>query len=419
MPHVGVNLPSGSTALALLPLAVLLVGLAVYALVRLVRAPSAPYLPKWVWALLIMVCVPWGALAYLLVRRQTSTGSLQPHPPVHATEPAVSASGPAAPDALPSSDGTVLVSTVALTRDYGAGAGLFAVDLRVPRGAVYGLVGPNGAGKTTLLNILTGLRRADRGGVHLGVPRHAVAVCPDVPQFEPWLTAYEVVDLARYYVAPHLGADAVSRTLALTGLADVADRRVGDFSRGMTQRLGLAAALVGDPQLLLLDEPTAALDPAGRAEILDLVGGMRGRRTVIFSSHILADVQRVADTVGVLRAGRLLYQGPTRILIDDHLDPRWLLRLSGPVDTVVTRLRNESWVRRADALDGDRIGVEADSVRHGEEGIPRVIASCGAGLVACEPMAADLESAFLALTRTPPVDAALAPVGTIGMEEPS
>jgi ABC-2 type transport system ATP-binding protein len=167
------------------------------------------------------------------------------------------------------------------------------------------------------------LRHADRGDVHIGVPRGAVAVCPDVPEFEAWLTAFEVVDLARHYVAPHLAGGAVIQALALTGLADVADRRAGSFSRGMTQRLGLAAALVGDPQLLLLDEPTAALDPAGRAEILDLIGGMRGRRTVIFSSHILADVQRVADMVGVLRAGRLLYQGQTRVLIDEHLDPRW------------------------------------------------------------------------------------------------
>jgi ABC-2 type transport system ATP-binding protein len=170
---------------------------------------------------------------------------------------------------------------------------------------------------------------------------------------------------------------------------------------------------------LLLDEPTAALDPAGRAEILDLVGGMRGRRTVIFSSHILAEVQRVADMVGVLRAGRLLYQGPTRMLIDEHLDPRWLLRLSGPVDRVVSELRNQSWVRRVDVVDGDRTRVEADSVWHGEQGIPRAVASCRGGLVACEPIAADVESAFLALTRTLPVDKAPMSVGMSRMEERS
>jgi ABC-2 type transport system ATP-binding protein len=418
MPHIPINLPSGSTALALLPLAVLALGLIAYALVQLVRAPAPPYLPKWAWAVVIVLSVPWGALAYLVLRARTaSTGGVQPLPRAHTSEPAAPVSTPPAPPVPRSSRDAVLVSTVSLTRDYGAGAGLFDVALRVPRGAVYGLVGPNGAGKSTLLSILSGLRHADRGAVSIGVPRTAIAVCPDVPEFEPWLTAYEVVDLARHYVAPHLAGNVVTETLALTGLAEVADRRVGGFSRGMTQRLGLAAALVGDPQLLLLDEPTAALDPAGRAETLDLVGGMRGRRTVIFSSHILADVQRVADMVGVLRAGHLLYQGQTRVLIDEHLDPRWVLRLSGPVGDVVTELRNQPWVRRVELLEGDRIHVEADSVRHGEQGIPRVLASRDAGLVACEPLAADLESAFLALTRTLPTDKTPMPAGMTRMEE--
>jgi ABC-2 type transport system ATP-binding protein len=200
-------------------------------------------------------------------------------------------------------------------------------------------------------------------------------------------------------VAPALGADEVLRTLALTGLYEHAHRRVGGFSRGMTQRLGLAAALVGDPRLLLLDEPTSALDPAGRAEILDLVAGMRGRRTVIFSSHILADVQRVADQVGVLRAGRLLYQGETRALIDEHLVPRWEIRLGSPVEPVVAALRAQPWTRQVDAVDDERVRLDADTLAHGEAGIPRVLAGCGARLVACEPLAADLEAAFLALTR--------------------
>jgi ABC-2 type transport system ATP-binding protein len=226
-----------------------------------------------------------------------------------------------------------------------------------------------------------------------------VAVCPDVPEFEPWLTAYEVVDLARHYVAPLLGPEAVWRALETAGLTGAADRRVGGFSRGMTQRLGLAAALVGDPQLLLLDEPTSALDPAGRAEILDLIAAMRGRRTVIFSSHILADVQRVADQVGVLRAGRLLYQGATAALVDEHLHPSWVIRLSGPTDHVIAKLIGQPWTRRVEPLAPDRLRVDADTLEHGERGIPEVLASCQARLVACEPLAADLEAAFLALTR--------------------
>ncbi|GAA0808139.1 ABC transporter ATP-binding protein [Spirilliplanes yamanashiensis] len=384
-----------TTALALLPVALLLVGLAAYALVRLARAERAPYLPKWVWAPLIVLSMPWGAVAYLLLARG-STGPVTAGgavPPTTPPAPPVLSPGPQSGTDAP------MVATHGLTRDYGAGAGLFGVDLRVPRGVVYGLVGPNGAGKSTLLSILTGTRRADSGTVELGVPRTAVAVCPDVPEFEPWLTAYEVVDLARHYVAPRLGPGAVWDALRLTGLGDAAGRRVGGFSRGMTQRLGLAAALVGDPELLLLDEPTSALDPAGRAEMLDLVAAMRGRRTVVFSSHILADVQRVADHVGVLRAGVLLYQGSTRTLVDEHLAPRWLIRLSGAAEDVAGKLRAQPWVRRVELRDAGEIRVDADTMRHGERGIPEVLASCGAGLVACEPLAADLETAFLALTN--------------------
>jgi ABC-2 type transport system ATP-binding protein len=287
---------------------------------------------------------------------------------------------------------------VGLTRDYG-GTGLFDVALRVPRDCVYGLVGPNGAGKTTLLSIITGMRHADRGTVEVAVPRRLVAVCPDVPEFDGWLSAFEVVDLARSMVAPGRVAGDVLAALRTAGLGDSARRRAGGFSRGMTQRLGLACALVGDPRLLILDEPTSALDPAGRAEVLSLVARLRGRCTVIFSSHILADVQRVADHVGVLRAGRLLYQGPTRELIDTYLRPRWLLRVAGDPAPAIAAIQAQPWATRVEHLGGSELRVDATSLDAGEHGIPTALATCGARQVSCEPLAADLESAFLALTQ--------------------
>jgi len=295
------------------------------------------------------------------------------------------------------SDGPA-VTTVGLTRDYG-GTGLFDVGLRVPRDCVYGLVGPNGAGKTTLLSIITGMRHADRGTVVVAVPRRHVAVCPDVPEFDGWLSAFEVVDLARSMVTPEGGARDVLSALHTAGLGASADRRVGGFSRGMTQRLGLACALVGDPRLLILDEPTSALDPAGRAEVLSLVARLRGRCTVIFSSHILADVQRVADHVGILRAGHLLYQGPTQQLIDTYLRPRWLLRVADDPAPVIAVIQAQPWATRVEHLGSSEFRVDATSLDAGERGIPAALAACGARLVSCEPLAADLESAFLALTK--------------------
>src|SRR5690349_18631532 len=399
MPFAAINLPSGATALALLPLIVLVLALVAYTLVRLLRAEQVAYLPKWAWALIVVLVIPWGAVAYLVMARSDGGTVTMPTP--------AASTVPAAPTPV-AVTGPPVVTTSGLTRDYGGGAGLFDVDLRVPHGAVYGLVGPNGVGKSTLLSILTGVRRADHGSVDITMPRSRVAVCPDVPDFEAWLTAYEVVDLARFYVAPDRGPDAVWSALRAAGLAEDAGRRVGGFSRGMTQRLGLAAALVGDPDLLVLDEPTSALDPAGRAEILDLVAAMRGQRTVLVSSHLLADVQRVPGHVGLLRRRRRLYQGGTRALVDEHLTPSWVLRLGSPAADVLAKLHGEPWVKRVERLDEERIRVDADTIEHGERGIPAVLASCRARMVACEPLAADLEAAFLALTKDVPLTKGLA-----------
>jgi ABC-2 type transport system ATP-binding protein len=384
---------------ALVPVLALIIGLDAFCLINLVRAKSVRNAPKLAWAIVILVVsAPFGALLYLFFgmdRRGT---------------PAAAPAGPVAPPVTappsvvtrPAQAGArMVVTTTGLTRDYG-GNGLFSVDLAVPFGSVYGLVGLNGAGKTTLLSILSGTRHADGGSVHLAVDRSRVAVCPDVPDFDAWLTASEVVDLACSLVSPGRDYGAVAAALRTAGLADAASRRVGGFSRGMLQRLGLACALVSDPELLILDEPTSALDPAGRAEMLDLVAGMRGRRTVIFSSHILADVQRVADQVGILRDGRLLYEGGARELIESYLTPRWLVRIAGDIGPVAGAMAAAGWATNVERAGPEMLSVEASNLEAGERGIPAVLAGCGARQVSCEPAAADLESAFLALTSGVP-----------------
>lgn len=387
-----------SLAPALIPALALVVGLDVFCLVNIARSKSVRNAPKLAWVIVIVaVSAPLGALLYLFfgMDRNARRGGTTPTPP------AVESAAPPVVLQIATSGtpprGRLVVTTSSLTKDYG-GNGLFGVDLAVPLGCVYGLVGLNGAGKTTLLSILSATRRPSSGGASVTVDRRRVAVCPDVPDFEPWLTAREVVDLARALVAPELGPAVVTTALRTVGLTDSADRRVGGFSRGMIQRLGLACALVSDPELLILDEPTSALDPIGRADVLDLVARMRGQRTVIFSSHILADVQRVADHVGILRDGRLIYQGTARDLIDTYLSPRWLIRIADNVEPVAAALAATGWATGVEALGTDVIKVAATSMEAGERGIPAVIAACGARQVSCEPAAADLESAFLALT---------------------
>ena len=290
------------------------------------------------------------------------------------------------------------VRTDALRKEYGATVALDDVGLRVGRGSVYGLVGPNGAGKSTLLGILGGLRRPTAGVVTLEVPVGRMAVMPDTPRFEPWLTAREVVDLSRRLVAPQLPAARADEALAQAGLADVAGRRVGGFSRGMLQRLGIAATIVGEPELLMLDEPCSALDPVGRYEVLELVSRLGRERTVLFSSHILSDVQRVCDTVGVLGEGRLLYQGALEDLLTERVTPAYLLRLRPPVGPTVAELRPQPWVLGLEEIGRGALRVEISSIADAEVGLVAALARAGASVVSIEPVAADLEAVFLELT---------------------
>jgi ABC-2 type transport system ATP-binding protein len=292
----------------------------------------------------------------------------------------------------------LIAATHGLVKRYGTATALDGVDLAVPRGAIYGLVGPNGAGKTTLLSILAGLRSTTSGRVELAMDRRRIGVVPDVPDFEPWLTAREVVALSARLAGAAGGADVLDAVLGRAGLLDDARRRVGGFSRGMRQRLGLAAAMAGNPELLILDEPAAALDPAGRRQMLDLIASLRGRMTVIFSSHILADVQETCDSIGVLRAGRLLYQGPLEELLVGRAAPAFDLRVRPPVDALVAALREQPWVNAVEASASGRIRVAVNSSAAAEAGLPRVLAGAGAHVTSLAPASADLEHVFLELT---------------------
>ena len=196
-----------------------------------------------------------------------------------------------------------------LTKRYGKLTALAGLDLTLHDGTVHGLVGPNGAGKTTMLLIISGLRRKTSGEITFGVPTNKVMLMPDTPDFFPLLTAREIVDLARYPFRKEVSEESVTEVIELVGLGDSIDRRVGGFSRGMKQRLGLAATLIGEPQLLLLDEPCSALDPIGRREILDVIFRLRSKSTVLFSTHLLSDVEAVCDSVTVVDHGKALYGG--------------------------------------------------------------------------------------------------------------
>ncbi len=291
-----------------------------------------------------------------------------------------------------------MITTHALTKRYGATTALDAVDLVVPDGSIYGLVGPNGAGKTTLLGILSGLRAPTSGTVTIDAAPSEIAVLSDTPRFDRWLRGSEVVALAQNLTDPTGSPERVAGVLDQTGLKEAANRRVGGYSRGMLQRLGIAATLVGNPRLVLLDEPASALDPQGRREVLDLIARLRGTATVLFSSHILTDVQEVCDTVGILGEGRLLFQGPLHQLLVGSAVPRYFVRLRGNAAPVAAALRKARWVTSVETSEGGGLVVQVTSLTDAETLLPKALADAGAAVVSFGPEEVSLERAFLGLT---------------------
>lgn len=292
---------------------------------------------------------------------------------------------------------TAIVTTEGLTKRYKDTTALAGIDLSVSRGIVYGLVGPNGAGKTTLIGILAGLRKPTSGTATVG--SSSVRVLPDTPAFDPWLTAREVVELARNLTAPEATDHDVIEVLHEAGLADAADRKVKGFSRGMLQRLGIAAAVIGEPELLLFDEPAAALDPAGRREVLDLIDRIKGRATVVFSSHILGDVQQVSDEIGILRQGELIYQGSLAGLLEGRSGNAYIVTLRTGHDEVAAAISEQPWASSAVVPGDGTVAVAVTDMGAAEQHLVSVLAASGHRVVSVQPDVESLEQVFLEVTK--------------------
>ncbi|HVG33613.1 MAG TPA: ABC transporter ATP-binding protein [Pyrinomonadaceae bacterium] len=220
-----------------------------------------------------------------------------------------------------------MIETRQLTRRFGAQLAVDELNLQAPEAGVYGFLGPNGAGKTTAIRMLLGLIRADAGEVHLfGAPLAAnrqrlmrrVGALVEAPSLYPHLTGRENLEVTRRMLgAPRALID---RALDIVKLTEDAHRRVREYSLGMRQRLGLALALLNKPELLILDEPTNGLDPAGIHEMRDLLRRLPAEFgvTVFLSSHLLSEVEQIASHIGIIHQGRLLFQGTLSELQDKH-----------------------------------------------------------------------------------------------------
>lgn len=298
----------------------------------------------------------------------------------------------------------------ALTKSFGPTIALDHIDLVVKPGLVFGFLGRNGAGKTTALRILAGLARPTAGTARvLGhdvtnaseAVRQRIGFLPDVPAFYPWMTARECLAFAGRL----FGLDAAtihSRTdslLEMTGLASVATR-VGGFSRGMKQRLGIAQALINAPSLLMLDEPTSALDPIGRKEVLEIVASLRGRTTVFFSSHILGDVERVCDAVAILERGRIVASAGIAELTARANANQVVVELESDDNaTLVARaLADKAWLKTIDTRERS-LHMTVSDLSAAQREIPAAIAATGSALRRFEIDEASLEDVFVRLVE--------------------
>jgi ABC-2 type transport system ATP-binding protein len=303
------------------------------------------------------------------------------------------------------------IETRGLSKRFGDVLALDGLDLSVPSGSIFGFLGPNGAGKTTTLRLLTGLGRpsagtADvdgvsiaRGGLELA---SRIGYLDQDPRFYGWMTGRELLELAAraYGLAGQRLKTRVDDTLQMIGLSEAGRRRIGGYSGGMRQRLGVGQAILPRPRVLFLDEPVSALDPAGRRDVLDLIGSLRGTVTIVMSTHILNDVERVCDRVAILDRGRLITEAPIDELLAREAKPVIEIDPEPGQDAAVARLvellEATPWSRDV-RLQHGLIRVSVSDAEAAAAGALPIVVAAEVRLARFEHVRPSLEDVFLQL----------------------
>ncbi|HEY8239330.1 MAG TPA: ABC transporter ATP-binding protein [Candidatus Limnocylindrales bacterium] len=286
-----------------------------------------------------------------------------------------------------------------LKKQYGQIEALAGLTMTVGRGEVFGFLGPNGAGKTTTVKLLLGLARPTSGsGKVLGAPmgdlatRRKIGYLPELFRYQPWLKAREVLMLHGELagIAATRRGPAADEALGIVGLADRANDLVGKFSKGMQQRLGIGAALLGEPALIILDEPTSALDPVGRVDVRGIVRAASDRGAAVFlNSHLLSEVEQVCDRVAILDHGRVVASGE----LDDVLGrAETLIRVTGLSTTDLAAIEPFG----PPTLDGDMLAIRPMDAERVPELVAQLV-SMGAKVHEVRSGRSSLEQRFLAL----------------------
>lgn len=294
-----------------------------------------------------------------------------------------------------------VIATHGLKRSFGSKVAVDGINLLVPSGAIYGFLGPNGAGKTTTIRMLLGLAAPDMGSIAvLGLPMpqqratilRRVGAMVETPTHYEHLTGRENLDITRRLLGFH--SREIDRVLAIVELENASREKVAGFSLGMRQRLGIARALLGRPQLLILDEPTNGLDPDGIRDVRTLLRTLPAREgcTVMLSSHLLAEVEQIATHIGMMWRGRLIAQGPLREVIGAR---------AGPVELDVDRPMEAIRLLSARGLSvftpqSHRIEVRGEA---NSADINALLTGAGIAVSRLAPRAATLEDLYVGLTR--------------------
>lgn len=309
----------------------------------------------------------------------------------------------------------IVIQTNGLSKSYKNALALKSLDLSVRRNSIFGFLGPNGAGKTTTIKLLLGLIFPTSGRATVfgkDIMRDSVTIRSHIgylsqnPRFYEHLTARQIL---RYSAGFYLKGPKdeierrVAETLELVGLSDIADRRTKDFSGGELQRVGIGQAQVHYPDLLILDEPAASLDPVGRRDVLDVMDRLRKHTTVFYCTHILDDVQKVSDTVAILNHGELVAHRPIEELLAGSGDTVYSVTLKGDADNAYTRVSREPWVSEIKASrNGELIKwlvsvTERDIAE--EKLLPLLIAGEDVRVVSLGPREYELEDVFLSIVE--------------------
>jgi ABC-2 type transport system ATP-binding protein len=306
-----------------------------------------------------------------------------------------------------------VIETHGLSKRYKGVQALKALDLQVQQHSICGFLGPNGAGKTTTIKLLLGLAQPTGGsGRVFGKDilkendeiRRRVGYLAQDPRFYEYMTARETLRFTArfFYEGPKAEIERrVAEVLDLVGLADKADRPVKGFSGGERQRLGIAQAQVNYPDLLILDEPAAALDPIGRRDVLEVMERLRKHTTIFYSTHILDDVQRVSDTVVILNRGALVAQGPIEEILAWGQAVSFILTVKGDSAGVEARLRSQPWVTGLQEM--SRNGRVSWQIRVSDRDLAEAqlapLALAGGGVTLCELgcRTQNLEDVFLSV----------------------